>query len=135
MKDLPTLASLPRWTTKGDLIARVDPQVAYDIALPQDWVNHITNLGFDPLGQVVWAYPHGYVWGLPMPLTEEHRQCRCSSGGNSLRGVRLLGAGRLPRGFLSSAGQPGGRPHNLRLHEPPDLADGIRLSGPSRVLY
>lgn len=73
MKDLPTLASLPRRTTKGDLIARVDPQVAYDIALPQDWVNHITNLGFDPLGQVVWAYPHGYVWGLPMPLTEEAR--------------------------------------------------------------
>ena len=78
MKDLPTLASLPRWTTKGDLIARVDPQVAYDIALPQDWVNHITILGFDPLGQVVRAYPHGYIYGMPMPLTEEARKALIS---------------------------------------------------------
>ena len=73
MKHLPTRSQLPAGTTTGALIDLVDPRVAYDIALPQDWVNHITNLGFDPLGQVVWAYPHGYVWGLPMPLTEEAR--------------------------------------------------------------
>ena len=73
MKVLPTLASLPTWTTKGDLIARVAPQVQCDTALPQDWVNHVTSKGFDPRGQVVWSYPHGTVWGLPMPLTVEAR--------------------------------------------------------------
>ena len=43
-------------------------------ALPQDWVNHMIDHGFDPRFEVVWAYPHGYVWGLPMPLTAEARQ-------------------------------------------------------------
>lgn len=73
MKILPTLASLPTWTTKGDLIARVAPQVTFDTALPQGWVNHITDRGFDPRGQVVWSYPKGTVFGLPMPLTQEAR--------------------------------------------------------------
>lgn len=67
------LPSLSLGLTKGDLITLVAPQVAYDITLPQDWVDHITNLGFDPRGQVVWAYPHGYVFGMPMPVTEEAR--------------------------------------------------------------
>ena len=69
MKILPTLSRLPAGTTKGALIDRVAPQVTYDITLPQDWVNLTTARGFDPRGQVVWAYPHG----LPMPLTEEAR--------------------------------------------------------------
>ena len=73
MKILPTLSSLPTWTTKGDLIDLLNPQVPYDVALPQDWVNHITDRGFDPRGQVVWSYPKGTVFGLPMPLTEEAR--------------------------------------------------------------
>ena len=69
MKILPTLANLPSHTTKGDLIDLLNPQVPYDVALPQDWVNHITDRGFDPRGQVVWSYP----FGLPMPLTQEAR--------------------------------------------------------------
>ena len=73
MKLLPTLSSLPSWTTKGDLIALVSPQVPFDPTLPQDWVNLITDRGFDPRRQVVWAYPHGYIFGLPMPLTQEAR--------------------------------------------------------------
>lgn len=73
MKVLPTLASLPTWTTKGDLIARVAPQVTFDTALPQGWVDEVTSKGFDPRGQVVWAYPQGTIWGLPMPLTVEAR--------------------------------------------------------------
>ena len=73
MKILPTLSSLPASTTKGDLIDLLNPQAAFDTALPQDWVNHIISQGFDPRGQVVWAYPKGTVWGLPMPLTEEAR--------------------------------------------------------------
>ena len=73
MKILPTLSQLPAGTTKGDLIDQVRPQVPFDPTLPQVWVNHTTKLGFDPRGQVVWAYPQGTVWGLPMPLTEEAR--------------------------------------------------------------
>ena len=73
MKALPTLSLMPTWTTKGDLIDLLNPQVTFDTALPQDWVNHIISQGFDPRGQVVWAYPKGTVWGLPMPLTEEAR--------------------------------------------------------------
>ena len=73
MKILPTLANLPSHTTKGDLIDLLNPQVPYDVALPQDWVNHITKTGFDLRGKVVWAYPKGTVFGMPMPLTEEAR--------------------------------------------------------------
>ena len=73
MKILPTLSLMPTWTTKGDLIDLLDPQVPYDIALPQGWVDDVTDRGFDPRGQVVWAYPQGTLWGLPMPLTVEAR--------------------------------------------------------------
>ena len=71
MKILPTLSQLPAGTTKGDLIDQVRPQVPFDPTLPQDWVNLTTERGFDPRGQVVWAYPKGTAWGLPMPLTTE----------------------------------------------------------------
>ena len=80
MKILPTQASLPTWTTKGDLIDLLDPQVPFDPTLPQDWVNHTTKLGFDPRGQVVWAYPQGYIFGLPMPLTHEARSALIGLG-------------------------------------------------------
>lgn len=68
------LPSLSLSLTTGDLITLVAPQVAYDTALPQEWVDRVTQKGFDPRGQVVWAYPHGYIYGMPMPLTEEARQ-------------------------------------------------------------
>ena len=68
------LPSLSLGLTKGDLITLVAPQVAYDTALPQEWVDRMTGQGWDPRGQVVWAYPHGYVFGMPMPLTEEARR-------------------------------------------------------------
>lgn len=74
MKILPTLASLPAGTTKGDLIDLIDPQVTFDTTLPQGWVDDVTDRGFDPRGQVVWAYPQGTIFGLPMPLTEEARK-------------------------------------------------------------
>jgi hypothetical protein len=41
----------------------------YDTALPQPWVNKITDTGFDPRGTVVWGYPKGSIFGLPIPLT------------------------------------------------------------------
>lgn len=80
MKILPTLSQLPAGTTKGDLIDQVRPQVPFDPTLPQDWVNRTTKLGFDPRGQVVWAYPHGYFFGLPMPLTQEARSALIGLG-------------------------------------------------------
>ncbi len=67
------MSKLPAGTTKGDLCQMVAPQVTFDVALPQGWVNHVTSQGFDPRGQVVWAYPQGYVCGMPMPLTTEAR--------------------------------------------------------------
>ena len=73
MKMLPTLKNMPGWFTRADLLMLIEPQVPYDTALPQDWVNEVTSKGFDPRGQVVWAYPQGTVWGLPMPLTVEAR--------------------------------------------------------------
>lgn len=73
MKILPTLSRLPAGTTRGDLIDRVAPQVPYDVTLPQDWVNLTTARGFDPRGQVVWAYPKGTLYGIAMPLTTEAR--------------------------------------------------------------
>ena len=80
MKILPTLSQLPAGTTKGDLIDQVRPQVPFDPTLPQVWVNRTTKLGFDPRGQVVWAYPHGYFFGLPMPLTQEARSALIGLG-------------------------------------------------------
>lgn len=44
-------------------------QCSYDTALPQPWVNKITALGFDPRGQVVWGYPKGSIFGIPVPLS------------------------------------------------------------------
>ena len=80
MKILPTLSQLPAGTTKGDLIAQANIQVPFDPALPQDWVNLTTERGFDPRGQVVWAYPQGYIFGLPMPLTQEARSALIGVG-------------------------------------------------------
>ena len=73
MKILPSLAKLPSWTTTGDLVARANLTVDYDTALPQEWVEIMIGKGFDPRGQVVWAYPRGYVCGMPAPLTADAR--------------------------------------------------------------
>ena len=75
MFKLPELMSegdYPEWTTKGELAAELYPDVTYDTALPQGWVD-VTTVDFDPRRNVVWGYPKGSVMGLPLPVTTEAR--------------------------------------------------------------
>ena len=54
---------------KYDLSATLYPGITVDSALPQDWVDLCTGLGFDPRPHVVWAYPKGSIFGEPRPIT------------------------------------------------------------------
>lgn len=67
----PSLADVPDGITKGELANRIYPHIAYDTALPQDWVDQCTTEGFDPRPCFVWGYPRGSVMGKPLPLTKE----------------------------------------------------------------
>ena len=70
--DLPTAAEVrANQTCKQDLAKLVYPDTTYDTALPQDWVNAKVRQGFDPRPVVVWGYPKGSIFGLPLPLTVE----------------------------------------------------------------
>ena len=70
--NLPTTANLrANPTSKGELAKLVYPDTTYDTALPQDWVNAVTKQGFDPRPVVVWGYPKGSIFGMPLPLTVE----------------------------------------------------------------
>ena len=57
--------------TVGQAAERMWPGVTFDYALPQRWVNEQTlERGWDPRGQVVWAYTLECN-GFPLPLTVE----------------------------------------------------------------
>ena len=72
---LPTERSLKVYPiAKGDLAGIVYPTTVFDTALPQEWVNRVTKEGFDPRSTVVWGYPKGSIFGLPLPLTAEAEQ-------------------------------------------------------------
>lgn len=48
------------------------PGRTFDTALPQGWVNNMTNRGFDPRGHFVTLYPTGSMLGFYMaPITDE----------------------------------------------------------------
>jgi hypothetical protein len=47
------------------------PDLVYDYAIPQDWVDAMVRRGFDPRGHVVWGYPRGGIAGQPYPITVE----------------------------------------------------------------
>ena len=53
----------------AQLAAELYPGQVYDFALPQGWVAAMQAIGFDPRGQCVWLYPHGFVYGFAAPLT------------------------------------------------------------------
>lgn len=55
--------------TVGELAAQLYPDLTYDTALPQQWVDLCIDRGFDPRSRVIWGYPNG--WGKPYPLTAE----------------------------------------------------------------
>ena len=68
----PTLADLEtRQVSITQLAESIYPDLTFDTALPQDWVNAMTQSGFDPRGQVVWGYPPRCSFGQPYPLTLE----------------------------------------------------------------
>ena len=58
--------------TVGNLAKRLYPDVTFDTAMPQYWVDTMQrDYHFDPRGQVVWGYPNGSIFGIPLPLTRE----------------------------------------------------------------
>lgn len=69
---LPRLADIPPGTTKYDLGKQLYPDLTFDTALPQPWVDMmVTGYYFDPRLCVVWGYPPGNAFGNPYPLTQE----------------------------------------------------------------
>jgi hypothetical protein len=59
-------------TTVGEAARYCYPNITYDTALPQEWVNAMQQEAeFDPRGCVVWGYPKGTVMGIPLPITRE----------------------------------------------------------------
>lgn len=78
---------------KNEVTERMWPGVTFDTALPQPWVNAIMaedaywvgcdHGKFDPRGQIVWGYPKGSLFGLPLPLTIE-AMCFLYSNANNI---------------------------------------------------
>ena len=75
MKIFPSQADLAERSTPltvDELARSLYPTITYDCALPQQWVDAVTDHGFDPRGQVVWGYPpESKLMGQPLPLTTE----------------------------------------------------------------
>jgi len=59
--------------TIDKLTKELYPGLTYDTAFPESWFREMLLHGFDPRGQVVWAYPAGTVFGMAAPLTIEAR--------------------------------------------------------------
>ena len=57
--------------TVGQAAERMYPDVTYDTALPQTWVDAHLNDGTEVLGHFVWLYPSGSRFGMPAPITVE----------------------------------------------------------------
>jgi len=59
--------------TKGELAVKIlGPDVTYDCALPQHWVDEMQhNHGFDVRPHFVWGYPERSLWGGPVAITEQ----------------------------------------------------------------
>ena len=68
---LPTLELLDKYPVEiNKLAASLYPDLTFDCALPQQWVDACASRGIDLRGQVVWGYPKG-VCSQPYPLTAE----------------------------------------------------------------
>jgi hypothetical protein len=55
--------------TVGDAAAERYPNMTYDCALPQNWVDQCCNKGLDPRGHFVWLYDN--FSGRPAPISRE----------------------------------------------------------------
>ena len=48
------------------------PELTFDTALPQDWLDHWTGSDYDNVRMgTVWAYPKGHLFGLPFPVSDK----------------------------------------------------------------
>jgi len=56
--------------TLKETAQRMWPEVPYDAALPQAFVDKCAEVGFDPRGCVIWGYPKRCLFGMPLPLSE-----------------------------------------------------------------
>ena len=64
-------ANTTSYETPGQAVRRMWPgTTTTDYALPQAWVDAQVVAGWDPRGQVVWAYTDAHH-GFPLPLTPE----------------------------------------------------------------
>lgn len=72
--------TLPRFdelgsVSKGELAKRLFPQLTYDTALPQSWLNDaVISTGMEYsqlLSTVVYLYPPSHRYGIPAALTRE----------------------------------------------------------------
>ena len=57
--------------TVGQAAERMYPDVTFDTALPQTWVDAHQDDGNEVLGHFVWLYPSGSTFGMPAPITVE----------------------------------------------------------------
>jgi len=57
--------------TVGQAAERMYPDVTFDTALPQTWVDAHQDDGTEVLGHFVWLYPSGSTFGMPAPITVE----------------------------------------------------------------
>jgi hypothetical protein len=58
--------------SKGELAAQLYPDITYDCALPQSWVDGMYQRGFDNVASLfVWGYPDNDSNGYPLPLCTE----------------------------------------------------------------
>lgn len=62
---------VPPNSTKADAATLLYPNVPFDTALPQRWVDAtLAETGFDVRPHFVWAYPPNSCLGEPYPLTQ-----------------------------------------------------------------
>lgn len=60
--------------TKADLVQEIyGNDLTFDYALQLEWVREWEQVSkeFNPVPHFVWAYPEGFIFGLPAPLTIE----------------------------------------------------------------
>jgi hypothetical protein len=58
--------------SKGERAARLYPDVTFDYALPQSWVDKMTELGHKNVaGNFVWIYSGEGMMGEPGPISDE----------------------------------------------------------------
>ena len=57
--------------TVAQAAERLYPGMTYDCALPQEWVDAGR---CHAIGHVIWGYPKGSIFGMPMAITEHGKK-------------------------------------------------------------